>query len=162
MKIGEKLSILKQERDLSDRGFATVVGGHLSTISKILRGDENRKLTHEQLLRISRNWGVTVESLMDDDEEMVREIPGLNRDELALLWLIRGLGSEEARRRLTLETIPVEILHRLAGVSDKGTNPIDWGKIEVRAEHRKPDKPAPNVDGNVKTKRPNDNQAKRG
>lgn len=47
MKIGEKLLILKQEKDMSDRAFATAVGGHLSTISKILRGDENRKLTHE-------------------------------------------------------------------------------------------------------------------
>lgn len=89
---------------------------------------------------------------------MERVTPGLSQDEQSLIQLVRVLGIAEARRRLILEPVPVDLLYRLIGGTEKGKNPLDWGKVEIRPAEI----PHQAHDGKAKPGRPGNNQSQKG
>lgn len=95
MTFGQKLKRLIKARGSSQQAVADLIGKQQSNISKYIKGEYEPGLS--DAWKIARFLGVTLDYLLDDDEE--RDIADLAFEESCRL-LIRQMGWEKALLKL--------------------------------------------------------------
>jgi transcriptional regulator with XRE-family HTH domain len=104
----DKLQRLCALRGLDQYALAGKVHLSKSSISRILSGKQEPKLTlaHE----LAKSLGVTLDYLVDDSPEVnpTDHLVMVTEDELAILKIVRRLGSDAAIDRLLRVPLPPE------------------------------------------------------
>lgn len=101
--LGERLRIVRQERDLSQRAIAGALGIRQSTYSGLER-DENIGKSLDQLAAIAKFLNVSTDYLLGIDDRMQREktLAGLTPMEQEMVSRLRRLGMERRRTLLNI------------------------------------------------------------
>ena len=99
-KLADKVRTRLEEMDRNQAWLADQLGTSPSQISKWL-GDGNQP-SHPYLLRLSKTLNVSINYLVDDDQEITTGMPTANDPDSAVVnYMVKILGPAESARRLT-------------------------------------------------------------
>ena len=103
MTIGDRIKLKRNEKGLSQRDLATIVGySHHSTLARIESGSVD--VSQKKIVQFAAALGVSVAYLMGWEDEEIKKIPGedsLTEDEAEWLEVFRNTAEEN--RPLLLE-----------------------------------------------------------
>jgi transcriptional regulator with XRE-family HTH domain len=104
----DKLQKLCALRALDQYALASKVGLSKSSISRILSGKQEPKLT--LAYELAKSLGVTLDYLVDDSPELgpTDQLVTVTEDELTILKIVRRLGTDVAIDRLLNLPVPHE------------------------------------------------------
>lgn len=108
MEMAEKVKQLQEEKGITQGEVASVMGRSQSKVSEWYSGKARTHVRHEEILRLARFFGVSLNYLMDDKETergdpppfRPAEPPPLSPEQERLLWAAEHVGVDEAIRRV--------------------------------------------------------------